>query len=98
MILREKQFIVATATVLTHKVNFKKDGSKLIIEGPTSAIRELEENLSKEILHHPEAHIEQVHAIRDNNTCKIFAPRDCEWIVCPHKAHLVKTCYMACHD
>lgn len=98
MILREKTFIVATATVFTSKVNFKKAGSKLIIEGPLSAIYKIAEELSKEILQHSEARIDQVFVTKDNNTCKIYAPRDCEWIVSPHKAHLVKTCYMACHD
>lgn len=98
MILREKQLTVATVTTLTNKVRFKGDDSKLIIEGPISAIRELEDALVKEILQHPEARIDHVHAIKDDNACKIFAPRDCEWFVYPHKAILLKTCYMACHD
>jgi len=98
MILREKQFIVASATVLSPKVNFRKDGSKLVIEGPISAILEIKNALSKEILQHPEARINQMFGVQDNNTFAIFAPRDCEWIVSPHKATLLKTCYMADHD
>lgn len=98
MILREKQFIVARATILTYKVYFRKEDSKLIIEGPTSAIRKIREALSKEILQHPEANIDQLFVVQTNNNCTIPAPKDCEWIICPRNAYLVKTCYMACRN
>ena len=98
MILREKQFTVATVSVLTNKVRFKEDDSALVIEGPISAICEIKEALSKEILQHPEANIDRLFVVQTNNTCTIPAPRDCEWIVYPHKAVLLKTCYISGHD